>query len=141
MCAKTPKQQLIIGLLSLLFHAIPVGFANENVLQMFEKDFQKIVTDARPAVVKVVATQANSVWLQPNPKVTLTRQDIGSGILIDTTGHVVTTTFEMPPNKIEIVFNDGEVSAAKLLGMDTLTDIAVLRVTGPTSGGATFKDF
>ena len=131
MCAKTLKQQLIIGLLGLLFYVIPVGFANENVLQMFEKDFQKIVTDARPAVVKVVATQANSVWLQPNPKVTLTRQDIGSGILIDTIGHVVTTTFEMPPNKIEIVFNDGGVSSAKLLGTDTLTDIAVLRVTDP----------
>ena len=129
MCVKTLKQQLIIGLLGLLVHAIPLGFANENVLQLFEKDFQKIVTDARPAVVKVVATQANSVWLQPNAKeLAFTRQDIGSGILIDTTGHVVTTTFEMPPNKIEVIFNDGEVSAAKLLGTDPLTDIAVLRV-------------
>ena len=123
-------QQLIIGLFSLLFSATPFGFANENVLQMFEKNFQKIVTDARPAVVKVVTTQVDSVSIQPNPKVlVLTRQDIGSGILIDTAGHVVTTTFEMEtPNKIEVVFNNGEVSSAKLLGTDTLTDIAVLRV-------------
>ena len=123
-------QQLIIGLFSLLFYAIPFGFANENVLQMFEKDFQRVVTDARPAVVKVVTTQVDSVSIQPNPKVlALTRQDIGSGILIDTAGHVVTTTFEMEtPNKIEIVFNTGEVSSAKLIGTDTLTDIAVLRV-------------
>ena len=123
-------QQLTIGLLSLLFYAIPFGFANENVLQMFEKDFQRIVTDARPAVVKVVTTQVDSVSIQPNSKVlALTRQDIGSGILIDTVGHVVTTTFEMEtPNKIEVVFNNGEVSSAKLLGTDTLTDIAVLRV-------------
>ncbi|MDE0554508.1 MAG: trypsin-like peptidase domain-containing protein, partial [Candidatus Poribacteria bacterium] len=131
MHAKAVKhQQLIIGLLGLLFYAIPCSFANENILQMFEKDFQKIVTGARPVVVKVVATQVNSVWLQPNPKrLALTRQDIGSGILIDTTGHVGTTTFEMEnPGKIEIVFSDGEVSSAKLLGRDTLTDIAVLRV-------------
>lgn len=126
-------KNLIIGLLGLLFYAIPFGFANENVLQMFEKDFQRIVTDARPAVVKVVTTQVNSVWLQPDPKrLAITRQDIGSGILIDTNGHIVTTTFEMEtPNKIEIVFSDGEVSSAKLLGTDTLTDIAVLRATDP----------
>lgn len=125
--------QLIIGLLGLLFYAIPFGFANENVLQMFEKDFQKIVTEARPAVVKVVTTQVNSVPIQPNPKMlALTRQDIGSGILIDDVGHVVTTTFEMKtPNKIEIIFNDGNVSSAKLLGTDALTDIAVLRIANP----------
>lgn len=123
-------KNLIIGLLGLLFCATPFSFANESVLQMFEKDFQKVIADARPAVVKVVATQVNSIWLQPNPKqLALTRQDIGSGILIDTTGHIVTTTFEMEtPNKIEIVFSDGEVSSAKLLGTDPLTDIAVLRI-------------
>ena len=123
--------QLIIGLLGLLFYTIPFGFANENVLQMFEKDFQRIVTDARPAVVKVVTTRVNSVSIQPEPKVlAFTRQDIGSGILIDTAGHVVTTTFEMDAlNKIEVIFNDGEVSSAKLLGSDALTDIAVLRVS------------
>ena len=125
------QQQFIIGLLGLLFYAIPFGFANENVLQMFERDFQRIVTDARPAVVKVVTTQVNSVSIQPESKVlAFTRQDIGSGILIDTAGHVVTTTFEMEtPNKIEVIFNDGEVSSAKLIGSDALTDIAVLHVS------------
>ena len=124
-------KNLIVGLLGLLFYAIPFGFANENVLQMFERDFQKIVTDARPAVVKVVTTQVNSVWLQPDPKrLAIARQDIGSGILIDTDGHVITTTFEMEkPNKIEVIFNDGEVSSAKLIGSDALTDIAVLHVS------------
>ncbi len=124
------RQQLIIGLLSLLFYATPFGFANENVLQMFEKDFQRIVTNARPAVVKVVATQVVPVPLPSDTKeLTLRRQNIGSGIVIDTAGHVVTTTFEMKtPNKIEVVFNDKKVSLAKLIGTDTLTDIAVLQI-------------
>ena len=43
-------KNLMIGLLGLLFYAIPIGFANESVLQMFEKDFQQVVADARPAV-------------------------------------------------------------------------------------------
>ena len=124
--------QLIVALIGLLFYAIPFSFGNENILQMFERDFQKIVTDARPAVVKVVTTQVNAVSIQPNPKVTLTRQDIGSGILIDDAGHVVTTTFEMQtPSKIEIIFDNRNVSSAKLLGADALTDIAVLRVADP----------
>ena len=97
---------------------------------MLEKDFQRVVTDARPAVVKVVATQVMPVPLPPNvEELAFTRQNIGSGILIDTAGHVVTTTFEMEtPSKIEVIFNDKKVSSAKLIGTDILTDIAVLRV-------------
>lgn len=132
----TPKlkhQQLIIGTLSLLFSVVMPGSANESVLQRLEKDFQKIVTDARPTVVKVVATQGVPVPLSWNTKeFALMRQNIGSGIVIDTAGHIVTTTFEMgPPSKIEVIFNDKSVSSAKLIGTDVFTDIAVLRVTGP----------
>ena len=127
MHAIEPKRtQLIIGMLSLLFYAITPSIANENLLQLLEKEFQKVVTDTRSAVVKVVATQR----IPPNAeKPVFTRQEIGSGIVIDTTGHVVTTTFEMEiPSKIEVTFNNGAVSPAELIGTDIFTDIAVLRV-------------
>ena len=129
---KSKHQQLIIGSLSLLFSVLMPGFANESVLQRLEKDFQRIVTDARPTVVKVVATQGVPVPLSWNTEeLALMRQNIGSGIVIDTAGHIVTTTFEMgPPSKIEVIFNDKTVSSAKLIGTDVFTDIAVLRVTG-----------
>ncbi len=127
---KLKRQQLIIGSLSLLFSIVIPCFANENVLQRLEKDFQRVVTDARPAVVKVVATQVMSVPLPSDTeKLAFTRQNIGSGIVIDTTGHVVTTTFEMEtPSKIEVIFSDKKVFSAKLIGTDILTDIAVLRI-------------
>ena len=127
---KLKRQQLIIGSLSLLFSVVIPGLANESVLQMLERDFQRVVTEARPAVVKVVATQIMPVSLPPNvEELTFTRQNIGSGILIDPAGHVVTTTFEMEtPSKIEVIFNDKKVSSAKLIGTDILTDIAVLRI-------------
>ena len=78
--------------------------------------------------MKVVATQAKP----------FSRQNIGSGIVIDTDGHIVTTTFEMEtPSKIEVIFKNKIVSPAKLIGIDTLTDIAVLKVAhlllSPTS--------
>lgn len=127
---KLKHQQLIIGMLSVLFSVVMPGFANESVFQRLEKDFQRIVTDARPTVVKVVATQGVPVPLSWNTKeLALMRQNIGSGIVIDTAGHIVTTTFEMgPPSKIEVIFNDKRVSSAKLIGTDVFTDIAVLRV-------------
>jgi len=127
---KSKRQQLLIGMLSLLFYAITPSVANESVLQLLEKEFQKVVTDTRSAIVKVVATQR----IPPNAeKPVFTRQEIGSGIVINTTGHVVTTTFEMKiPSKIEVTFNNGAVSPAELIGTDIFTDIAVLRVAeGP----------
>lgn len=130
---KLKRQLLIIESLSLLLFVAVSGFANESVLQRLEKDFQRIVTDARPTVVKVVATQSVPVPLSWNTKeLALTRQNIGSGIVIDTAGHIVTTTFEMgAPSKIEVIFNNKRVSSAKLIGTDVFTDIAVLRATGP----------
>lgn len=130
---KLKHQQSIIGMLSLLFSVVMPGFANESVLQRLETDFQRIVTEARPTVVKVVATQGVPVPLSWNTEeLALMRQNIGSGIVIDPAGHIVTTTFEMgPPSKIEVIFNDKRVFSAKLIGTDVFTDIAVLRVTGP----------
>ena len=126
MCARSQSKQLIIGMLSLLFYVVNPSVANENVLQTLEKEFQKVVTEARSAVVKVVATRR----IPPNAeKLVFARQEIGSGIVINTTGHVVTTTFEMEtPNKIEVIFNNGTVAPAELIGTDRFTDIAVLRV-------------
>ena len=140
---KLKRQLLIIGSLSLLLSVAISGFANEgSVLQRLEKDFQRIVTDARPTVVKVVATQGVPVPLSWNTKeLALTRQNIGSGIVIDTAGHIVTTTFEMgPPSKIEVIFNNKRVSSAKLIGTDVFTDIAVLRATGPLRKSAPATD-
>ena len=142
MCMPKLKHQLIIGLLSLLFSIVIPGFANESVLQRLEKDFQRVVTDARPAVVKVVATQVMSVPLPSDTeKLAFTRQNIGSGIVIDTAGHVVTTTFEMEtPSKIEVIFNDKKVSSAKLVGTDILSDIAVLRIANSPHESAPIAD-
>ena len=132
---ESKRQQLIIGILSLLFYAVTPSIANESVLKLFEKEFQKVVTDARPALVKVVATQKTTMPALPDTeKLVFTRQDIGSGIVIDTDGHIVTTTFELETlSKIEVVFSNEKVSTAELVGIDTFTDIAVLRVANAHS--------
>lgn len=132
---KLKRIQFVTALPILVFCAVAPSFSKENVLQLLETEFQKVITAARPAVVKVVATHGTALQLQPDTKkLLITRQNIGSGILIDTDGHVVTTMLDMDANKIEVIFNDSTVSPAKLLGVDTLTDIAVLRVERKVPG-------
>ena len=104
-----------------------VSYAGENILQLFEKDFKKVVTSSRPAVVKVLATyNTSSEFANTIGKITLFHQDISSGILLDNKGHIATTTFSTVPSKIEIVQNDKKVPAA-FIGKDDFTDLVVLK--------------
>lgn len=104
-----------------------LSYAGENILQLFEKDFKKVVTSSRPAVVKVLATyNSSSEFANTIGKVTLFHQDISSGILLDNKGHIATTTFSMAPNKIEIVQN-GKKFPAAFIGKDDFTDLVVLK--------------
>lgn len=115
----------------LLFLAITVlpTEANNNVLQLFEKEFKKVIKTASPAVVKVLATQNVRNRLQENiGNITTLQQDISSGILLDKNGHIATTSFSFNPNYIEVVFHNNKKSVAKVIGIDKLTDIVVLKV-------------
>ena len=104
------------------------SFANDSVLQLLEKEFKKVVTSARPAVVKVIATQHSSTQFPDNTnKMIMIRQEISSGIVLDKDGHIATTTFDIIPNRIEIIFNNNKRVPAKLIGVDDLTDLVVLK--------------
>ena len=56
-------------------------------------------------------------------------ENIGSGIIIDAAGHIVTTAGVVEnADEIEVVFTNGKRALGTLLGVDPLTDIAVLSV-------------
>ena len=114
--------------LSLFITVFPTE-AKDNFLQLFEKEFKKVINTARPAVVKVLATHNSRNRLQSNVgNITLLQQDISSGILLDKNGYIATTTFSFSPNKIEVVFHNDQKATAKVIGIDQLTDIVVLKV-------------
>lgn len=103
--------------------------AEDNFLQLFEKEFKKVINTARPAVVKVLATRTSKNVLSRNVgNITMLQQDISSGILLNKNGYIATTTFSFSPNKIEVVFHNDQKVTAKLIGMDKLTDLVVLKV-------------
>ena len=103
-----------------------------------EEQFQTILQTVKPAVVEVIATRevreaklkrerkSPSLMTQTEP---VHYQNIGSGIVIDSNGHIVTTGAVVGgTNHIEVAFADGQHQPAKLVGLDRFTDIAVLRV-------------
>ena len=112
--------------------------AEEGVLQSMEREFQAIVESVQPSVVEVVATcrgtpqtisGAPGTLVTDNPMTALSYENIGSGIIIDAAGHIVTTAGVVEnATEIEVVFTNGKRTSGTLLGIDALTDIAVLSV-------------
>ena len=112
--------------------------AEESVLQSMEREFQAIVKSVQPSVVEVIATCTVTAQKIPGRQKTSLTDDmatvfcyenIGSGIIIDAAGHIVTTAGVVEnADGIEIVFANGERTSGILLGVDDLTDIALLAV-------------
>jgi len=57
------------------------------------------------------------------------QSSLGSGFIIDTAGHVVTNNHVIEEaDEIDVILSDGTVLSAKLVGRDTETDLALLKV-------------
>ena len=135
-----PAYHMLAALAITLFLAClsPPVLAEESVLQLMEREFQAIVKSVQPLVVEVVATCTVTTQKITRSKRELLvddltsvqcYQNIGSGIIIDSAGHIVTTAAVVEnADGIEVVFADGQRTPATLLGIDTLTDIAALSV-------------
>ena len=83
----------------------------------------QVVEQLSPAVVTVV----NHL----NPQAGLAGESLGSGVIIDKSGRIITNNHVIEgaaQNGLEVIFSDGETAPATLLGTDTLSDIAVLKV-------------
>ncbi len=114
------------------------AIAEESVLQSMEREFQAIVKSVQPSVVEVVATctvttqkisESQKALLADDSTEVFRYENIGSGIIINSAGHIVTTAGVVEnADEIEVLFANGECTAATLFGVDTLTDIAVLSV-------------
>lgn len=120
----------VFGIVFFLFHFIVLtpSFAKESVMQQLENEMKKVVITSRPAIVKVIATHHTTAQFPSNiRKMNVSQQSISSGIIHDKAGYVVTTTFDMPPNNVEVILNNKSRVPAKVVGMDDLTDIVVLK--------------
>ena len=88
---------------------------------------EAVVAKVRPAVVQVNVTTGNG-------------NAIGSGVIIDARGYIVTNNHVVNgAQSLEVVLFDGSRLPAQLVGTDAADDLAVIRVTPPKNGLTTIR--
>ena len=86
-----------------------------------------LVQTARPSVVSVYNQLRLDISLQVDPP-----EGAGTGIIIDSKGIVLTNAHVVENARaIEVLLDDNRRVTAKLVGADTLSDLAVLRIEAP----------
>ncbi len=99
---------------------VPLIVNNTNDVNAVTAAAQK----ASPSVVTISAVSGNS-------------GGTGSGIILDTDGHILTNTHVVTLDgaaanaTLEVRTNDGKVYAGKVVGTDPLSDLAVIKIDAP----------
>jgi S1-C subfamily serine protease len=104
----------------------------------FMNAIEAVADSALPCVVQIevsgsaleqVSPDGSSGLLQGIAKVPM--HGLGSGILVNPEGHIITNNHVVEnADSIVVHFYDGTERAAKLIGSDRFTDIAVIKVEG-----------
>lgn len=98
--------------------------------------YVSVVEKAGPAVVTVVnqmPAQVTAFGQVAHPEA------LGSGVIIDNQGHIVTNNHVVAGGgNFQVIFSNGKKVPATLVGHDSISDIAVLKVNVPVPAVATF---
>jgi 2-alkenal reductase len=103
-------------------------------------DARTAVEEAGPAVVTIVNTQSvNNTGRRFFGPMTATA--IGSGVIISNDGYIVTNNHVIENQQsLEVIFSDGTKAAATLVGTDSFSDLAVIKVDTEVPAVAEFGD-
>ncbi len=100
--------------------------------------FAPAVKASAPAVVSIFTRRVENVPATPleqlfgNPLRQLIQKKLGSGVIVDSAGHIVTNYHVISRSEqIAVTLADGRASAAKLVGSDPDTDLALLQIDLP----------
>jgi S1-C subfamily serine protease len=111
--------------------AEPAAFA-----QAKQQSIHDIYVRAAPGVVHITATTKVQQPADPffgTPGGTQDQRAIGSGFVIDKSGHIITNDHVVAgASSVEVSFSDNESMKAKVVGEDAATDVAVLQVNAPS---------
>jgi S1-C subfamily serine protease len=95
-----------------------------------------VYDQAAPGVVHITATTRVQQPSDPffgTPGGTQEQQAVGSGFVIDKSGHIVTNDHVVAgATRVQVSFSDNESMKASVVGEDPATDIAVLQVNAPS---------
>jgi len=107
-------------------YAEAVGTATPSVVNIYTA---KLVTQARSALLDDRVFQRFS---QPQTERRRIERSLGSGVIMSTEGHILTNNHVISgADAIQILFHDGRSANASVIGSDSATDLAVLKVNLP----------
>jgi S1-C subfamily serine protease len=97
----------------------------------------EIVRELRPSVVHIQTELApQGLFVLPTPS-----QGVGTGSVIDDQGHILTNNHVIEgARQITVALNDGRTFTASVVGADSFTDLAVLKVDAPNLAPARLGD-
>ena len=118
-----------------------VNIGDVDVLAAMSRQRILLAKAVVPSVVSITTSKTvplssfgNDPWLQmfhrglPHGGAT-TQKSLGSGAIVSKEGHIVTNNHVIDQmDEIEVRLSDGRLLRATLIGTDTLTDIAVLKI-------------
>ena len=105
-------------------------------------DARPAVKQVGPAVVTVVnKMQAQSARGVPFGMSATPPEALGSGVIIDNQGHIITNNHVVENQQsLEVIFADGSRAPATLVGTDAFSDLAVIKVNGKVPAAAQLGD-
>lgn len=109
---------------------LPLVLASTPVegLSRAEQDIIRIYREVSPAVVNITSTALVHDFLFN----VVPQRGAGSGFIIDKEGHIVTNNHVVEDAKsLEVTLADGRKVPAKLIGRDSLNDLAVIKIEVP----------
>ncbi|MDE1829579.1 MAG: trypsin-like peptidase domain-containing protein [Thaumarchaeota archaeon] len=93
---------------------------DQSIMKSSQLSLADLFAASDQGVVQIIVSKSND---------SLEDKDIGSGIVYDTTGHIITNNHVVENStKIQIVFHDGQSLPAKVVGTDPYADLAVVKV-------------
>ncbi|MFP4014736.1 MAG: S1C family serine protease [Chitinispirillaceae bacterium] len=106
----------------------PIEWEGED-LTPYRNSFIKVAQNVVPSVVAVIP--ASTEQQPPVPPDQEQIQGLGSGITVSRQGHILTNAHVVQEaESVEIRLADGRFLEAEIIGTDSLTDVAVLKIAG-----------
>lgn len=93
---------------------------DQSIMKGAQLSLADLFAKSDQGVVQIIVSKANDSTVD---------KDIGSGIVYDTSGHIITNNHVVEDgSKIQIVFHDGQSLPATVVGTDPYADLAVVKV-------------
>ena len=131
------------------------GLNNDDVhlLASMEDEYTRLVQTVIPSVVSITATRRVQAPAVQNPFELFfggrfrvppryeEMRSLGSGVIVSKEGHILTNHHVVADvDQVSVRLANGQTAPARIIGLDPVTDIAVLKVTGLNVTPLAFAD-